>query len=190
MSMLLAEDGSAYNDVWFEAAGVNVTLDDKYPYTSSLLPAMQANMYLNTDNLAEFNRNTIDGAAPIFTPDTSMLSEEDELQVYYTHTQATTDNTYKYSIINGVKSSNSKYTDATWYATSSLIILACGLGDIYSNINYISSTIVLPGDYSARLYTSNNTAYLCYNAATQVYHSSSVFTIYSSSYYHDGQAIS
>lgn len=189
MKMLLAEDGEAYNDVWFEAAGVNVSLNDKYPYTSSLLPAMEVNMYLNTDNLAEFNRNTIDGAEPLFVPETGMLSSEDELQVFYTHTQATTDNTYKYSIINGIKSSNSKYTDTTWYASTDLIILCLGLGSLYSNINYISSTLVLPGDYSARLYTSNNTAYLCYNAATQVYHSSSVFTIYSSSYYYDGQAI-
>lgn len=189
MKLLLAEDGSAYNDIWYEAAGVNVNLNDKTPTGSGLLPAVEVNLYVDTDNLDEFNSSVIKDGRPLFSPMTQGLSSDDELAVYYTHTQMTTDIVYKYSIIDGVKSKNTKYAENSWWSTVDIIILPVGVGTKYSSVNYISSTITLPDTYNARLYVNNNTSYVLYNAATQIYHSTAVFTIYASTYYYDGQAI-
>lgn len=189
MKLLLGEDGSAYNDIWYEAAGVNVNLDDKTPTSSGLLPAVEVSLFVDSDNLEEFNNAVIKDGRPLLAPQTHALGVEDELAVYYTHTQAATDILYRYSVTNGVKSKNSKFTDNSWWSTADIIILPIGVGSKYSSINYISSTISLPDTYNARLYVNNNTAYVVYNAATQIYHSNAVFTIYASTYYYDGQAI-
>ena len=185
----LARDGSAYNDVWYQAAGVNANLDDKYPTSSSLLPPIELDLYVETDDLEDFNSYAIDGGNPILSPVVDSLAEEDELAVYYTHTQATTDIEYKFSVKNRVKSRNTKFFGNTWWSSADVIIMAIGVGSKFNSINYISSTVELPATYNARLYVNNNTAYLTYNAANQIYHSVAVFTIYASTYYYDGQAI-
>ena len=189
MKLLLAEDGSAYNDIWYEAAGVNVNLNDKTPTGSGLLPAVEVSLFVDSDNLDEFKTSVIKDGRPLFSPMTHGLGENDELAVYYTHTQMATDIVYKYSIINGVKSKNIKYAENSWWSTVDIIILPVGVGTKYSSVNYISSTITLPDTYNARIYVNNNTSYVLYNAATQIYHSTAVFTIYASTYYYDGQAI-
>ncbi len=189
MKLLLGEDGSAYNDIWYEAAGVNVNLDDKIPTSSGLLPAVEVSLFVDSDNLDEFNNSVVKDGRPLFMPMTHGLGGNDELAVYYTHTQMTTDILYKYSLINGVKSKNTKFIDNSWWSSADIIILPVGVGSIFSSVNYISSTITLPDTYNARLYVRNNTAYVIYNAATQIYHSNAVFTIYASTYYYDGQAI-
>lgn len=189
MKLLLGEDGSAYNDIWYEAAGVNVNLDDKIPTSSGLLPAVEASLFVDSDNIDEFNNSVVKDGRPLFSPMTNGLGEADELAVYYTHTQMTTDILYRYSVINGVKSKNTKFIDNSWWSSADIIILPVGVGSVFSSVNYISSTITLPDTYNARLYVKNNTAYVIYNAATQIYHSNAVFTIYASTYYYDGQAI-
>lgn len=189
MKLLLAEDGSAYNDIWYEAAGVNVNLDDKLPTSSGLLPAVEVSLFVDSDNLDEFNNSVVKDGRPLFKPMTDGLGKDDELAVYYTHTQLTTDIVYRYSIINDVKSKNTKFIDNSWWSSADIIILPVGVGSKFSSVNYISSTITLPDTYNARIYVKNNTAYVIYNAATQIYHSTAVFTIYASTYYYDGQAI-
>lgn len=189
MKLLLGEDGSAYNDIWYEAAGVNVNLDDKTPTSSGLLPAVEVSLFVDSDNLDEFNNSVVKDGRPLFVPMTNGLGNDDELAVYYTHTQMATDILYRYSVTNGVKNKNGKFTDNSWWSSSSIIILPIGVGSKYSSVNYISSTVSLPDTYNARLYVNNNTAYVVYNAATQIYHSTAVFTIYASTYYYDGQAI-
>ena len=189
MKLLLAEDGSAYNDIWYEAAGVNVNLDDKLPTSSGLLPAVEVSLFVDSDNLDEFNSSVVKDGRPLFKPMTDGLGKDDELAVYYTHTQQTTDIIYRYSITDNVKSKNTKFTDNSWWSSANIIILPVGVGSKFSSVNYISSTITLPDTYNARIYVNNNTAYVIYNAATQIYHSTAVFTIYASTYYYDGQAI-
>lgn len=189
MKLLLAEDGSAYNDIWYEAAGVNVNLDDKLPTSSGLLPAVEVSLFVDSDNLDEFNSSVVKDGRPLFKPMTDGLGKDDELAVYYTHTQQTTDIIYRYSIVNDVKSKNTKFIDNSWWSSADIIILPVGVGSKFSSVNYISSTITLPDTYNARIYVKNNTAYVIYNAATQIYHSTAVFTIYASTYYYDGQAI-
>jgi len=189
LKVLLAEDGSAYNNIWYEAAGVNVNLDDKTPSSSGLLPAVELDLFVDTDNLDEFDNTVIRDGRSLLIPMTDALTSQDELAVYYTHTQVTTDILYRYSIIDEQQSKNSKFENNTWWVSSGTIILPIGVGSHFSSVNYISSTLVLPGTYNARLYVNNNTAYIDYNAATQIYHSTAVFTIYASSYYYDGQAI-
>lgn len=189
LKVLLAEDGSAYNNIWYEAAGVNVNLDDKTPSSSGLLPAIEMDLFVDTDNLDEFDSTVIRDGRSLLIPMTDALTSQDELAVYYTHTQITTDILYRYSITDGQQSKNSKFENNTWWVSSGTIILPVGVGSHFSSVNYISSTLFLPGTYNARLYVNNNTAYIDYNAATQIYHSTAVFTIYASSYYYDGQAI-
>lgn len=189
MKLLLGEDGSAYNDIWYEAAGVNVNLDDKIPTSSGLLPAVEISLFVDSDNLDEFNNSVVKDGRPLFSPMTNGLGGNDELAVYYTHTQMTTDILYRYSLTNNIKSKNTKFIDNSWWSSADIIILPVGVGSNFSSVNYISSTITLPDTYNARLYVKNNTAYVIYNAATQIYHSNAVFTIYASTYYYDGQAI-
>lgn len=189
LKVLLAEDGSAYNNIWYEAAGVNVNLDDKTPSSSGLLPAVEMDLFVDTDNLDEFDNTVIRDGRSLLIPMTDALTEQDELAVYYTHTQITTDILYRYSLTDGQQSKNSKFENNTWWVSSGTIILPVGVGSHFSSVNYISSTLFLPGTYNARLYVNNNTAFINYNAATQIYHSTAVFTIYASSYYYDGQAI-
>ncbi|MCF0114693.1 MAG: hypothetical protein HUJ56_05015, partial [Erysipelotrichaceae bacterium] len=183
------EDGSTPNDTWFEACGNNVNLDDKYAGTSGLLPAINVPFYLNSNDMESFNSNVMTINNPIFTPDIPDALKEINFDVYYTHSLETTDITYKYSTKNNMYLFDVDKANTSWWITSDVIIFPLGIGSDISGINYIASTVKLPGNYSARLYTQNNNAFLCYNIMTETYFGGTIFTIYGSSYYYDGQAI-
>lgn len=189
LALLQCPDGNDYNDTFSMGFGVNATLDDNITETSALLPAIAVPFYCNSRNIDAFNKNIIDKNAPIFRPDTTCIPKDVALGVYFTHSLKSTDISYRYSEKNDEIYHDDKYDNTQWWVGSNAIFLPLGIGSSFSGINYIASTVELPGNYSVRLYSQNNNSFLLYNIAQQSYYGQTIFTIYGSSYYYDSQGI-
>ena len=189
LALLQCPDGNDYNDTFSMGFGVNATLDDNITETSALLPAIGIPFYCNSRNIDAFNRQIIDKNAPIMVPDTTCIPKDVALGVFFTHSLESTDISYRYSEKNGEIYHDDKYDNTQWWVGSTSIFLPLGLGSTFSGINYLASTVELPGNYSVRLYTQNNNSFLLYNITQQSYYGQTIFTIYGSSYYYDSQGI-
>ena len=187
--LLQCPDGNDYNDTFSIGFGINATLDDNIVETSALLPAITIPLYCNSRNIESFNKQIIDKNAPIIIPDTTCIPKDVSLGVFFTHSLKTTDIGYRYSEKNGEIFHDDKYDNTQWWIGTTSIFLPLGLGSTFSGINYLASTVELPGNYSVRIYTQNNNSFLLYNIAQQSYYGQTIFTIYGSSYYYDSQAI-
>ena len=187
--LLQCPDGNDYNDTFSIGFGINATLDDNVVETSALLPAITIPLYCNSRNIESFNKQIIDKNAPIIIPDTTCIPKDVSLGVFFTHSLKTTDIGYRYSEKNGEIFHDDKYDNTQWWIGTTSIFLPLGLGSTFSGINYLASTVELPGNYSVRIYTQNNNSFLLYNIAQQSYYGQTIFTIYGSSYYYDSQAI-
>ena len=189
LALLQCPDGNDYNDTFSMGFGINATLDDNVTETSALLPAIGIPFYCNSRNIDAFNRQIIDKNAPIMVPDTTCIPKDVALGVFFTHSLKSTDISYRYSEKNGEIYHDDKYDNTQWWVGSTSIFLPLGLGSTFSGINYLASTVELPGNYSVRLYTQNNNSFLLYNITQQSYYGQTIFTIYGSSYYYDSQGI-
>ena len=189
LALLQCPDGNDYNDTFSMGFGVNATLDDNITETSALLPAISIPFYCNSRNIDAFNKQIIDKNAPIMVPDTTCIPKDVALGVFFTHSLKSTDISYRYSEKNGEIYHDDKYDNTQWWIGSTSIFLPLGLGSTFSGINYLASTVELPGNYSVRLYTQNNNSFLLYNITQQSYYGQTIFTIYGSSYYYDSQGI-
>ena len=189
LALLQCPDGNDYNDTFSMGFGINATLDDNITETSALLPAIGIPFYCNSRNIDAFNRQIIDKNAPIMIPDTTCIPKDVALGVFFTHSLKSTDISYRYSEKNGEIYHDDKYDNTQWWIGSTAIFLPLGLGSTFSGINYLASTVELPGNYSVRLYTQNNNSFLLYNITQQSYYGQTIFTIYGSSYYYDSQGI-
>ena len=189
LALLQCPDGNDYNDTFSMGFGINATLDDNITETSALLPAIGIPFYCNSRNIDAFNRQIIDKNAPIMVPDTTCIPNGVALGVFFTHSLKSTDISYRYSEKNGEIYHDDKYDNTQWWIGSTSIFLPLGLGSTFSGINYLASTVELPGNYSVRLYTQNNNSFLLYNITQQSYYGQTIFTIYGSSYYYDSQGI-
>lgn len=189
LALLQCPDGNDYNDTFSMGFGINATLDDNITETSALLPAISIPFYCNSRNIDAFNKQIIDKNAPIMVPDTTCIPKDVALGVFFTHSLKSTDISYRYSEKNGEIYHDDKYDNTQWWIGSTSIFLPLGLGSTFSGINYLASTVELPGNYSVRLHTQNNNSFLLYNIAQQSYYGQTIFTIYGSSYYYDSQGI-
>ena len=189
LALLQCPDGNDYNDTFSMGFGINATLDDNIIETSALLPAIGIPFYCNSRNIDAFNRQIIDKNAPVMVPDTTCIPKDVALGVFFTHSLKSTDISYRYSEKNGEIYHDDKYDNTQWWIGSTSIFLPLGLGSTFSGINYLASTVELPGNYSVRLYTQNNNSFLLYNIKQQSYYGQTIFTIYGSSYYYDSQGI-
>ena len=189
LALLQCPDGNDYNDTFSMGFGINATLDDNITETSALLPAIGIPFYCNSRNIDAFNRQIIDKNAPIMVPDTTCIPKDVALGVFFTHNLKSTDISYRYSEKNSEIYHDDKYDNTQWWIGSTSIFLPLGLGSTFSGINYLASTVELPGNYSVRLYTQNNNSFLLYNITQQSYYGQTIFTIYGSSYYYDSQGI-
>ena len=189
LALLQCPDGNDYNDTFSMGFGINATLDDNITETSALLPAIGVPFYCNSRNIDAFNKQIIDKNAPIMIPDTTCIPKDVSLGVFFTHSLKSTDISYRYSEKNGEIYHDDKYDNTQWWIGSTSIFLPLGLGSTFSGINYLASTVELPGNYSVRLYTQNNNSFLLYNITQQSYYGQTIFTIYGSSYYYDSQGI-
>ena len=189
-TFLCPEDGSAANASWLTGAAVNANLKDDYLAASFLLPAINIPMYIASTDLDSFNKFIIDANLPILVPTKNdLLFDDEELLVYYTHSQLSTDIIYRETEKGSDSYFNPDYEENNWWLTSTTIEFPVGIAARLSGINYMSSTVSLEGDYTARLHVENNQAYLVYNIAEQVYYGGTIFTIYTNNYYYDGEAI-
>lgn len=187
---LLPSDGGASNDVWLQGSGHNVNLKDNDVTVSYLLPPIEVPIYVDPTNLDKFNKEVIKKVKPLIKVNREQMFNEDTVDVYFTHTLDTTDCKYRATIKgNGEQTYNTLLDENTYWLEAQTTIFPIGLGSQVKGINYIAPTVKLPGNYSARLYTSSNTAFLGYNISSQVYYGDQVFTIYTSSFYYDEQAI-
>ena len=187
---LLPSDGGASNDVWLQGSGHNVNLKDNDVTVSYLLPPIEVPIYVDPTNLDKFNKEVVKKVKPLIKINREQMFNEDTVDVYFTHTLDTTDCKYRSTIKgNGEQTYNTLLDENTYWLEAQTTIFPIGLGSQVKGINYIAPTVKLPGNYSARLYTSNNTAFLGYNISSQVYYGDQVFSIYTSSFYYDGQAI-
>lgn len=193
---LMPDDSSSNisNDVYYFGAGFNSTINEKNISTSFLLPAVTIPFYLDTTILQSFNKEVISNKKGIIRADISRYFYGNELvEEYWTHTQATTDVSYKNTkyLVSGIEQNtyDEDYVDTSWIPTNDTIIYPIGiLSKIYGE-NYITSTVDVGDNYVSRFYNKNNKTFLIFNNIDQVYYGSEIFTIQSGNYYFDGQGI-
>lgn len=180
---------SSTNDIWYEAAAYNPNVKDEDRITSYILPPIEIPIYVDSNNLDDFNKKIIDNNQPVLSLTRNYVNDKTKLDVYYTHSLSSTDLTYKYSNRNSVSFFDKDLKDNTWITTGDLYIYPVGLLTVINGENNITPTVDLDDNYSVRLYSNNNTVYMSFNPTQAVYQSNEIFTIYTSSYYFDGQAI-
>lgn len=195
-TLLLPVDGDdgASNDVYYYGSGYNIFQNDNRRSTSVLIPSYTIQMYVNSDDLDEYN-TAINNREGLFSADIEwcMLPNED-IDEFYTHTLYTTDITYKNTrYLNYFSSVEDKYNDAlnntSWWFNEDVTLYPIGLLTTIYGENYISPTVDGGDGYVARLYTSDNKLFTSYNTANLVYQGSEIFTIMTSNYYFDGKSI-
>lgn len=182
------------NDVYFFGAGFNSTINEKNSSTSFLLPAVTIPFYLDTTLLTSFNKELISNKKGLIRANIADFFYDNELvEEYWTHTQATTDVSYKNSkfLVSGIVQDtyDEDYVETSWIPDAKTIIYPIGiLSKIYGE-NYITSTVDVGDNYVSRFYNKNNKTFLVFNNVDQVYYGSEIFTIQSGNYYFDGQGI-
>lgn len=184
------------NDVWYQAAGINVNMDNTAVSSSFLLPAITLPLFVNTADTTGFNLAIIDNRHPLLNMSLAMTSTNANNVVfdeYYTHSQLSTDITYKnsYRLVGSTitKEYDTNKEDTSWWIDGETIIYPVGMASITYGENYITSTVDTGDNYVARFYNRNNKTFLNYNNVDQVYFGSEIFTIQSGNYYFDGQGI-
>lgn len=180
---------SSTNDIWYQAAGYNTNVKDSDRVTSYILPGIEIPVYVYSGNLDDFNKKIVDNNQPLLSLDRSYMDSRSKIDVYYTHSLASTDLTYKYSDKDNTGYFDKELKDNTWITTADLYLYPLGLLSEINGENNIMPTVVLDDKYSVRLYSNNNTVYMAFNPTQAVFQSNEIFTIYTSSYYFDGQAI-
>lgn len=182
------------NDVYLYGFAYNSQLLEKSVASSFLLPAVTVNSYLSTSQVAAFNKQVLNNRKGIFRADiTKAFYDNENVEEYWTHEQATTDVLYKnsrYLVSNIVNDSyDSDFSDTTWFPTAETTIYPIGILSKTQGENYITSTVDVGDNYAARFYNKNNKTFLVYNMKASVYYGSEIFTIQSGNYYFDGQGI-
>lgn len=191
-----APDGiTQSNDIYYYGAGFNVNLNENNAETSFLLPQVVIPCYVDSNQTSEFTKKVLDDRLAVIVPKIEDYMYPDEvIDAFYTHSRATTDNTYKESRkINNAGETQSYYdqnkADTSWWVSGDTIIYPIGICSNITGTNYITSTVDVGNNYYARFYTNNNKTFLSYNSSAAVYFGSQIFTIMSGNYYFDGQAI-
>lgn len=190
LSILMPDVGNSANDIFEIASGMNTTLDSDIPVASYLLPAVQIPTYVASSDLDNVNKVLILERKMLVKPDLSVCYETDLIDVYFTHTLYSTDITYKTSFNgDGVETYNDKLKDTSWWITSDIVIFPIGIATEMLGVNYYAPTVELGSNYTAQLYTHENTTFAIFNSAQQIYEGNQIFTIYTNNYYYDGQAV-
>lgn len=190
LNILMPDVGNSANDTFEIASGMNVTLDSDIPVASYLLPAVQIPTYVASSDLDNVNKILISERKMLVKPDLSVCYDTDLIDVYFTHTLYSTDITYKTSFYgNGVETFSDKLKDTSWWITSDIVIFPIGIASEMLGVNYYAPTVKLGNNYTAQLYTNDNTTFAIFNSTQQVYEGNQIFTIYTNNYYYDGQAV-
>lgn len=178
--------GNSANDTLFVNYGYNVNMESKYATTSVLLPSFQLGMYIPSDAGSAINQTMFGTLNTIVTP---IIDVQYPICIYATHTLCSTSVDYLYTCKYCNVCIDPDMIDNNWWTDACTNYFPVALNTPVSNVNGLSSSICLNQDYSASFATCDNTMMTVYNNSKQVYRSSSLFTIYGSQYYYDGQAI-
>ena len=192
------------NDTYYSASGYNVQMNDMTERgTSYLLPAFQFPLTIKSEEVENFSFQLLDNKKELTKPllYNQFSYKDDVVDHYYTHSLSSTSVKYqtgkKMQSTNntdeeawfGVKTYDIDKEDMVWWITSEIQIFPLGIASHITGINYLSSNIDMTDDYSVRLYRTQNVSFPVYNPETEVYRSSTIFTIYGYNYSFDGQSI-
>lgn len=213
-NLAMPPDGASYlsNDVYYYGAGINSLIKECDISTSFLLPSLTINSYVKSDDTGMFTQNVLYGRDNVLCANLSFIYNNCCyasiptgvcVQEFWTHSQATTDVSYKNSKFLTYRCTSPGYTgcvcventfeedyrDTTWLPSSELVLYPIGITSITYGENYITSTVDVGDNYVSRFYNRDNQTFLSFNNTDQVYYGSEIFTIMSGNYYFDGQGI-
>lgn len=192
------------NDTYFTACGYNVQMNDMNKRsTSFLLPAAELPLVIRGEDAEDFDFQLMTNKKELTKPFIRNVFDykDDAVDHYYTHAKKSTSITYQVSHKMeyfsegkeeknyGVKTYDINKDGQTWWITKDIQIFPLGFATQLTGVNYLSSSIDMSDDYSVRLYRTQNVTFPVYNPESEVYRSSTIFTIYGYNYSFDGQAI-
>lgn len=192
------------NDTYFTACGYNVQMNDMNKRsTSFLLPAAEIPLVVRGEDAEDFDFQLMTNKKELTKPFIRNVFDykDDVVDHYYTHAKKSTSITYQVSHKMeyysegeeeqnyGVKTYDINKEGQTWWITKDIQIFPLGFATQLTGVNYLSSSIDMSDDYSVRLYRTQNVTFPVYNPESEVYRSSTIFTIYGYNYSFDGQAI-
>lgn len=192
------------NDTYFTACGYNVQMNDMNKRsTSFLLPAAEIPLVVRGEDSEDFDFQLMTNKKELTKPFIRNVFDykDDAVDHYYTHAKKSTSITYQVSHKMeyfsdgeeeknyGVKTYDINKEGQTWWITKDIQIFPLGFATQLTGVNYLSSSIDMSDDYSVRLYRTQNVTFPVYNPESEVYRSSTIFTIYGYNYSFDGQAI-
>lgn len=187
------------NNTWYWAAAVNPQLIDtssSYLYSVIALP-----LFIDSTQLTDFQNEAIEQRGSILKANLKGLFDDYEtVDVFYTISTYSTTIEYKTTQVVKNNDTNSQYAvfgkdtyevdkAGTYYIFTSYSVFPLGICSVVEGVNYIIPTVLLNGQYSARLVQSSNLLKLCYVYDSKVFMGNEIFTIYGGNYYYDGQAI-
>ena len=199
LQMRIPSTNASNNNILYYAAAINTDMLKEDEQPSFLLPAKTISSYVfpndnkNFENTVLTNRNCFIRQL--------IMNKDDELDIYYTSSNSTTDNTYKetdiipegqketFESFVGVQSYKEDLQDTTYWIDGSVILYPIGIASEFKGINYSTSTVELPDNYSARMYSNNNKTWAVYDQNSQIYYGSNIFTVMGGNYYFDKQGI-
>lgn len=187
------------NNTWYWAAAVNPQLIDtssSYLYSVIALP-----IFIDSTQLTDFQNEAIEQRGSILKANLKGLFDNYEtVDIFYTISTYSTTIEYKTTQVVKNNDTNSEYAvfgkdtydveqAGTYYIFTSYSLFPLGICSVVEGVNYIIPTVLLNGQYSARLVQSSNLLKLCYSYDSKVFMGNEIFTIYGGNYYYDGQAI-
>lgn len=178
----------ASNDIIYYGAGFNVNLLES-EYTSFLIPPVTLPIYIDVNQTSLFTNYFISQQQSLFTVDTSCFYDDEDCDLYFTHSRYSTDIQYKSTILKGDQHYKQNLEGNSYWITSGVHLFPIGISSSIEGVNYVTSTIATGENLFSRLYNNNNKVYASYNNDQQIYYGNNIFTIMSGNYYYDGQGI-
>lgn len=178
--------GNTANDTLFVNYAYNTNMESKYASTSALFPSYQLGIFVPSDAGSAMNQTIFGTLNTIVSP---VIDTCYPVCMYATHTLCSTSVDYLYTCSNGSVDIDNSLVNTNWWTDAGTNYFPIALNSSVTNVNSLTSTVCLSQDYSVTLSTCDNAMMTVYNNSKQVYRGASLFTIYGSQYYYDGQAI-
>lgn len=190
------------NNTWYWAAAYNPFFLNT-TNSSYILPAISLPLYVKSEQLEQFQEETLEQRGSLLRPMLKGLFNEYEgVDIFYTIATVTTTLYYKtthivktsdinednYDIY-GKETYNVDMANTTYAVATNTQFFPIAVGSVVEGINYITPTIELENEYAVRLYNNANKVYGGYQYAARIYNGTNVFTIYGRNYYYDKQGI-
>lgn len=177
---------SVSNNNVLYAQGINENMNDSdYRSSSYLLPEITVPCYTHASQLNKLKQYQKEHNVFI----SPLVETNNQIDVYFNYTLLSTDDVYQYSIKDGVVFVDSKLKDNTWYITAETFYYPIGIIEALNVKNSNSTPFIELGNYSVELYEKDGYKTLMVNPTLSELSIEAVFSIYSSTYFFDGQSI-